>query len=40
MLKVDGQPDPISVHVVVDTAMRLAARHVGRFAAEVARGRI
>jgi hypothetical protein len=40
MLKVDGQPDPVSVHVVVDTATRLAARHVGRFVAEVARGRI
>jgi len=40
MLKVDGQPDPVPVHVVVDTATRLAARHVGRFVAEVARGRI
>jgi hypothetical protein len=37
MLKVDGQPDPVPVHVVVDTAKRLAARHVGRFVAEVAR---
>jgi len=40
MLTVDGQPDPVSVHVVVDTAKGLAARHVGRFVAEVARGRI
>jgi hypothetical protein len=40
MLEVDGQPDPIPVHVVVDTAARLAARHVRRFAAQVARGRI
>jgi hypothetical protein len=40
MLKVDGQPDPVPVHVVVDTATRLAARHVGRFVAEAARGRI
>jgi hypothetical protein len=40
MLKVDGQTDPVPVHVVVDTATRLAARHVGRFVAEVARGRI
>lgn len=39
-LKVDGQPDPVPVHVVVDTATQLAARHVGRFVAEVARGRI
>jgi len=40
MLKVDGQPDPIPVHVVVDTATSLAARHVRRFVAQVARGRI
>jgi hypothetical protein len=40
MLKVDGQPHPLPVHVVVDTATKLAARHVGRFLAEVARGRI
>jgi hypothetical protein len=40
MLEADGQPDPIPVHVVVDTAARLAARHVRRFAAQVARGRI
>ena len=40
MLKVDGQPDPVPVHVGVDTATRLAARHVGRFIAEVTRGRI
>lgn len=40
MLTVDGQADPVPVHVVVDTATRLAARHVGRFVAEVARGRI
>lgn len=40
MLTVDGQPDPVSVDVVVDTAKGLAARHVGRFVAEVARGRI
>jgi hypothetical protein len=40
MVKVDGQADPIPVHVVVDAATRLAARHVRRFAAQVARGRI
>jgi hypothetical protein len=40
MLEVDGQPDPIPVHVIVDTATRLAARHVRRFAAQVTRGHI
>jgi hypothetical protein len=40
MLTVDGQPDLVPVHVIVDTATRLAARHVGRFVNEVARGRI
>ena len=40
MFKVDGQPEPVPVHVVVDIATRLAALHVGRFVAEVGRGRI
>jgi hypothetical protein len=40
MLEVDGQPDPIPVHVVVDTATRLATRHVRWFTAQVTRGRI
>jgi hypothetical protein len=38
MFQVEGQPNPVPVHVVVDTARRLAARHVRRFIGEVARG--